>query len=237
MAAPPKKRIITIDDDKSFNLILQKSFEKTPYDVISTTSAKDFFDKYFHGKYDLLIIDINIEDREGSGFKLLQLIRNKVNSHIPILVISKRSSETDISLALQNGANDFLAKPLDEVSLIQKVNFLLDVKNLHLYDIPLFTVPTIESKASFLLHLTIVEINEFFCIFRGPNYIVKGIPIVIYSKLFHEIFGEEEFSTHIHDSWVEKDGQFSISIAFNHETPENYLIANQVRKWLHQKYT
>lgn len=72
---------------------------------------------------ELVITDINMPML--TGHELLIKIRASVDPHIktlPVIVMTTTSDNTDRNLAFQNGANDFITKPIDELELQARVN-------------------------------------------------------------------------------------------------------------------
>ena len=115
------KLILSIDDDPSFNLLLKKFISKTSYRIETCTTVKEFFEKYTKLDPAMCLLDLNLDEEVGAGFKLLKLLREKIKKEIPIIIISKRSAGPDFSYAIELGASDFIPKPLDEVALYFKL--------------------------------------------------------------------------------------------------------------------
>ncbi|MFD0941071.1 response regulator [Pedobacter boryungensis] len=61
---------------------------------------------------DLILLDINLPKR--TGHEVLRFIKqHKVYCKIPVIMLTTSSSERDMQLAQQNGADAFMSKPLD----------------------------------------------------------------------------------------------------------------------------
>lgn len=78
-------------------------------------------------KPDLIILDWNLPDIQGD--QLLKKIRHKIDESIPIIFVSARADKSDIVLALENGANDYIVKPADRNEWVARVK--LQLKNQH----------------------------------------------------------------------------------------------------------
>ncbi len=72
-------------------------------------TGKSFIYEVLHNSYDLLILDWQIPDMEGT--EVLKTIRAELNWHIPVIFLTSRDSEADIITALDAGADDYLVKP------------------------------------------------------------------------------------------------------------------------------
>ncbi len=114
-------KILTIDDDPDFNALLAKRLEKFNLEVITTQTCQEFIEQLRSSRPDLCIIDINLQEGQGSGFLLLKAVKNSIFTTVTF-VLSRRSSDDDIKKALEHGADEFIPKPLDEVALIGKIN-------------------------------------------------------------------------------------------------------------------
>lgn len=76
---------------------------------------------------DLVILDCNMP--EMSGLLVLREMRNSPKlAGIPVLMLTGRRSEKDVSLAMYDGANDYMKKPFDPDELVFRVEDLLAPK-------------------------------------------------------------------------------------------------------------
>ena len=70
------------------------------------------------GRFDLLILDVNLPD--GSGLDLLREVRQ--TSPVPIILLTANDMETDIVAGLESGADDYITKPFSLAVLRARVN-------------------------------------------------------------------------------------------------------------------
>lgn len=73
--------------------------------------------------FDLLILDWNVPDFDG--LELLSWLRKQQENSVPVLMLSARTSERDVSDALSAGADDYMAKPLRSLELVARIRRLL----------------------------------------------------------------------------------------------------------------
>lgn len=85
-------------------------------------TGKSFLYAVLHNSYDLLILDWQLPDIEGT--EVLRQIRSEMNWRIPVLFLTQRDSEADIVTALDSGADDYLVKPARPGELAARVNAL-----------------------------------------------------------------------------------------------------------------
>ncbi len=69
--------------------------------------------------FDLIITDIHMPHFNGDD--ILTLVRNEQQRNTPIIMISSDGEEEVIALALKQGVNDFIVKPVDATTLLKKI--------------------------------------------------------------------------------------------------------------------
>lgn len=112
-------KILVIEDDADINKLLVKILSQTNYKIMqafSGTEAKLLLEKEIP---DLILLDLMLPGI--SGEELLQDIREKQCSNIPVLVISGKDSLGDKVSLLKNGADDYITKPFEPEEIIARV--------------------------------------------------------------------------------------------------------------------
>jgi two-component system nitrogen regulation response regulator NtrX len=115
----PKRHIVIVDDESNIGLSLRLILEGEGYRVSICESAARFHAQRATGRADLYLLDVRLPD--GSGIDLLRSLRQSDDS-TPAVMISGHGTIRDAVEATQNGAFDFLEKPLarDRVLLVVK---------------------------------------------------------------------------------------------------------------------
>ena len=85
-------------------------------------TGKSFLYSVLHNSYDLLILDWQLPDMEGT--EVLKQVRAELNWRVPVLFLTQRDSEADIITALDAGADDYLVKPARPGELTARLNAL-----------------------------------------------------------------------------------------------------------------
>lgn len=85
-------------------------------------TGKSFLYSVLHNSYDLLILDWQLPDIEGT--EVLRQLRAEMSWRIPVLFLTQRDSENDIITALDAGADDYLVKPARQGELAARINAL-----------------------------------------------------------------------------------------------------------------
>jgi DNA-binding response OmpR family regulator len=76
-----------------------------------------------HESVDLILIDWTLPDDDGLA--ILAWLRATLGVTVPIMFVTGRSEEESLVLALENGADDYLIKPLRQAETLARVNALL----------------------------------------------------------------------------------------------------------------
>jgi len=114
-------KVLIVDDDFINRKLLHTLLKKHP-DVVEMTEAENGSDALDKLKQDpsinLVLLDIMMPIVDGIEF--LKIFRSDMaNSHIPVIVLSTDDSrKTEV---FDNGANDFLRKPIKEDDLFGKM--------------------------------------------------------------------------------------------------------------------
>jgi DNA-binding response OmpR family regulator len=115
-------RILIAEDEPGLASFLQKGLRASGFatfvagdGVMATTMARD-------GKFDLLILDLGLPDRDGS--LVLRDLRAE-GQRLPVIVLTARDDISDKVTALEGGADDYLTKPFLFEELLARVRVRL----------------------------------------------------------------------------------------------------------------
>ena len=125
-----QKRILLVDDDPDFIDINRMILEAADYAVDEAHSVPEALEKLNNATYDVLILDLMMEDRD-SGFALAYAVRSDERLRtIPILMLTSAEEKTGFMFQLSQDqewmkVDDFAAKPLKPADLIARIEKLL----------------------------------------------------------------------------------------------------------------
>ncbi len=117
-----KEQILIIDDDNDILELLEYSLSNAGYEVIGFLNTKHVRQILSEEKINLIIMDRNLPDIEGSLY--IEMLRNK-NIDIPVIFLSAKDSLQDIKDGLTKGADDYITKPFDIEELLLRVKAVL----------------------------------------------------------------------------------------------------------------
>lgn len=109
--------ILIIDDEPQIRKLLQINLESNNYKTVMATTAKEGIIQSANHPTDLILLDLGLPDK--SGHDVLKELRTWY--YKPIIILSVHDTESDIVLALDNGATDYLTKPFRTGELLARI--------------------------------------------------------------------------------------------------------------------
>ena len=117
-------RILIVDDEKNVAELIKYNLEIAGYETVMAHDGKTAVDTVKQGGFDLVILDIMLP--EIDGFSILRYIRACEGlSDIPVIMLTAKSSESDVVLGLEIGADDYMVKPFKINELVARVKVQL----------------------------------------------------------------------------------------------------------------
>lgn len=111
-----------LEDDEMQAQHIALKLAEVGHECVSFTNSKDFIASLESNKYDLLVLDWVLPDIPGD--QVLKWIREHLGWQIPVIFVTSRDNEADIVYALQQGADDYLTKPIKPMELVARLNAL-----------------------------------------------------------------------------------------------------------------
>ena len=116
----PQKHIVIVDDDTGFRMMLRKTLEAAGYRV---SEAKNALGVFSLCAYDLMLLDIQMPGIDGH--KILMSLKEDKSCTAPILVLTGMSDPSHKARALDEGADGFMTKPVNQEMLLGRIAELL----------------------------------------------------------------------------------------------------------------
>ncbi|CAM5770434.1 DNA-binding response regulator [Labrys miyagiensis] len=113
--------ILLVDDDNRIRALLSRYLSEHGYRVTTAEHAASARQRIEALAFDLLIVDVMMPGE--NGLDLTRWIR--VNSGVPILMLTARGDPNDRIKGLEIGADDYLAKPFEPRELLLRINNIL----------------------------------------------------------------------------------------------------------------
>lgn len=116
------ERILVVEDDPALAKNLISTLLRCGFKAESVSDGKSAIEKIATGKFDLALLDLMIP--QLNGYEVLKQIQREGIS-IPIIVVSAKDGEYDQADALDLGADDFIVKPFNAVTLESRIRAVL----------------------------------------------------------------------------------------------------------------
>ncbi|MBQ2690551.1 MAG: response regulator transcription factor [Clostridia bacterium] len=114
--------VLIVDDDQSISGMLHKALESSGLHAEVANSGEDALTLLNIKRYDLILMDINMPGIDG--FQAVEIIR-KQGIQTPIMIISGRKEDIDTLYGLNIGADDYITKPFNPITLCAKIKALI----------------------------------------------------------------------------------------------------------------
>lgn len=115
-------RVLIVDDDTSVCTMLYKVIRSNGIEADTAASGQQALQMVEQNHYDLMLLDVNMPGMDG--FEVVQALRQR-GIRIPIIIVSGRQEDYDTLYGLDIGADDYVTKPFNPVTLGAKVKALI----------------------------------------------------------------------------------------------------------------
>ena len=120
MAALRLPQILVVEDERSHQLIIQKSLTSF-YEFDVATSVAEAKQKTTSKNYDLILLDIVLPD--GTGFEILNDLRQGEHHHLtPVIFLTVREDLKSKLTGFSLGADDYMIKPPEPLELRARID-------------------------------------------------------------------------------------------------------------------
>jgi chemosensory pili system protein ChpA (sensor histidine kinase/response regulator) len=115
-----ERLLLLIDDSLSIRKFVGRMLESAGYVVHTAVDGEEGLRKASAECYRLIITDLEMP--KLNGYEVIQGLRSREQTQqIPVIVMTTRAGDKHRQMALNIGANSYIAKPVEERALIQEV--------------------------------------------------------------------------------------------------------------------
>lgn len=201
--------LLIVEDDMEINELLKSFLEREGYNIISAYDGKTALELFKKNHFDLVLLDLMIP--QINGISVMKCIRN--NSVVPIIIISAKDSDSDKTIGLGFGADDYITKPFSMTEVLARIkaqirrttqystnnvtpaptNTVLKVKDITI-NLDNYTVYKKEAK----LELTNKEFQILKLLAENPQKVYTKAQI--YSIIWNDTYMRDENAVNVHVS-------------------------------------
>ena len=197
------KKILAVDDEDAILTVVDYALSEAGYEVHTASDGRGAEFLFDEVKPDLVILDVMLPGK--SGLDIAKELR--VDSDVPIIMLSARGDEVDRILGLEFGADDYVTKPFSPRELVSRVKAILrrtegssyEKASIEIGDLEIDT-PSRQVKVSGQpIHLTTSEYGILLHLAKSPGKAFSRQEIL--SALWDEspIGDERAVDVHIHN--------------------------------------
>ena len=119
-----KEKILVVDDEQDLVKLIRYHLEKEGYKVISAYNGEDALFLTRKERPDLIILDLMLPGIDGLEI-CKKLKADQELAHTAIIMLTAKGEESDITMGLKLGADDYMTKPFSPKELVARVQAVL----------------------------------------------------------------------------------------------------------------
>ena len=117
MPDPDNYRLLLVEDDRELASMVAEFLSSHGYDVTIEGNGTRAADRIVTEFYDVVVLDIGLPGTDG--ISICRMVRSQFDG--PILMLTARGDEIDEVVALEVGADDYMAKPVRPRALLARL--------------------------------------------------------------------------------------------------------------------
>ena len=110
-------RLLLVEDDIEISEMLKGYLQANDFEVIVAYDGEEGCDAFLLQSFDLVLLDLMIPKR--NGMEVMKVIR--AQSIVPIIIMSAKDTDSDKSLGLGLGADDYITKPFSVTEVLARI--------------------------------------------------------------------------------------------------------------------
>lgn len=111
-------KLLLVEDDPEIRAMLGDFLSAEGFTIVSAADGEDACVRFAAEPFDLVLLDLMLPKR--GGIDVLRTIRSS-GSTVPVLILSAKDTDSDITLGLGLGADDYITKPFSMRELMARV--------------------------------------------------------------------------------------------------------------------
>jgi DNA-binding response OmpR family regulator len=114
--------ILLVDDEESIQKLLTYPLEREGYRVVQARDGEEALERFVEAPVDLVVLDLMLP--KLGGLEVCRRMR-RLESAVPIIMLTARGDEVDKVVGLEIGADDYITKPFSIREFMSRVRALL----------------------------------------------------------------------------------------------------------------
>jgi two-component system, OmpR family, response regulator VicR len=118
-AAPETgRKVLVAEPDAATRREIRHACEQDGYQVIEADTGAETLRQVEQARPTIVLLEVTLPD--AAGFDICRELR-KIDTGVPVIMMSSRSDEIDVVVALEIGADDYVSKPLRLRELVARM--------------------------------------------------------------------------------------------------------------------
>lgn len=110
-------KILLVEDDAEISEMLKNFLMTENFEVVTAYDGESACEKFFVDEYSIVLLDLMIPKR--NGMEVMKTIR--ASSTVPIIILSAKDTDSDKTLGLGLGADDYVTKPFSVTEVLARI--------------------------------------------------------------------------------------------------------------------
>lgn len=181
-----RDKILVVDDDSALAEMLQIVLRQEGFDTAWCATGDQALAAFVRTQPALVLLDVMLPGIDG--IRVCRQIREL--SGVPIIMLTARSDTTDVVRGLEEGADDYVAKPFKPKELIARIRARLRSVNsnddqdvLRIGDVTINSFSHVVRRGDTTINLTPLEFDLLLALARRPNQVLSR------EALLEEVWG------------------------------------------------
>ncbi|PPK63069.1 response regulator transcription factor [Actinokineospora auranticolor] len=117
-------RILIAEDDDDLRELITFKIEQAGHTTTPVGTGPEVLDQVAADRPDLLLLDVTLPGMDG--LRVCATLRERhPTPHLPIILLTGMTKQSDIDAGLTSGADDYVCKPFKPADLLDRIHALL----------------------------------------------------------------------------------------------------------------
>lgn len=115
-----KVKILVIEDNPNIAGVIEHGFEKSGYEIISTSDGNKGLLLAKRESPDLIVLDVMLSATDG--FEICKNLRlDEATKYLPVIILGAETQDEDRVVGLEFNVDDYVATPFSPIELIERI--------------------------------------------------------------------------------------------------------------------
>ncbi len=199
-------KVLLVEDDTEIGEMLKNFLMTENFEVVTAYDGESACEKFFADTYSIVLLDLMIP--KISGMEVMKTIR--ASSTVPIIILSAKDTDSDKTLGLGLGADDYVTKPFSVTEVLARIK--ANIRRTTQYTAPAVVENDIITKGELELNtsdysvmkngekieLTVKEFEILKLLMKNPKKVYTKEQM--YSQIWNDAYLGDENAVNVHIS-------------------------------------